>query len=138
MAKNKIGLKFKGFEEMIADLEALNGDVKQAVEGSLRVAHDTVTPKLLADMRKHKRTGNTAQAIVKKSKVKWDGTTATIKVGFQLPEGLPSVFLMYGTPRVQKDQQLYNDVYGSAAIREIAKKQKKIFEWMIRKRMGGK
>lgn len=138
MAKNKIGLKFKGFEEMIADLEALNGDVKQAVEGSLRVAHDTVTPKLLADMRKHKRTGNTAQEIVKKSKVKWDGTAATIKVGFQFPEGLPSVFLMYGTPRVPKDQQLYNDVYGSAVKREIAKKQKKIFEGMIRKRMGGK
>lgn len=138
MAKNKIGLKFKGFDEMIADLEALNGDVKQAVEGSLRVAHDTATPKLLADMRKHKRTGNTAQAIVKKSKVKWDGTTAAIKVGFQFPEGLPSVFLMYGTPRVPKDQKLYNDVYGSAVKREIAKKQKKIFEEMIRKRMGGK
>ena len=137
MAKNKIGLEFDGFEEMIAKLESLNGDVKQAVDGSLRVAHDTITPKVQADMQKHKRTGRTAGAIVERNDVTWEGTTASVKVGFQFQEGLASVFLMYGTPRMAKDSKLYNDIYGSRVKKEIAKKQEQIFFNMVRKRMGG-
>lgn len=137
MAKNKIGLELKGFDELIGKLESLNGDVKEVVDGSLRVAHNTVTPKVVADMRKHKRTGRTAGAIVKKSDVKWEGTTASIDVGFRFPDGLASVFLMYGTPRMKKDTKLYNDIYGSRVKKEIAKKQEKIFLGMIEKRLGG-
>ena len=32
MAKNKIGLEFSGFEELIERLDASGGDVKEAVE----------------------------------------------------------------------------------------------------------
>lgn len=137
MAKNKIGLELKGFEEMIANLEALNGDVKQAVEGSLRVAHDTVMHGVQREMKSHKRSGQTAQAIIKSSAVKWEGSTASVDVGFEFPKGLASVFLMYGTPRMAKDQGLYDAIYGSKVKREIAKRQKAIFEGMIKKRMGG-
>lgn len=137
MAKNKIGLELKGFEEMIANLEALDGDVKQAVEGSLRVAHDTVTRGVQRDMKRHKRTGKTTEAIIKSSAVKWEGSTASVDVGFEFPDGLASIFLMYGTPRMAKDQALFDDIYGSKVKREIAKRQKAIFEGMIRKRMGG-
>lgn len=137
MAKNKIGLELKGFEEMIANLEALDGDVKQAVEGSLRVAHDTVTRGVQREMKGHKRSGKTTEAIIKSSAVKWEGSTASVDVGFEFPDGLASIFLMYGTPRMVKDQGLYDAVYGSKVKREIAKRQKAIFEGMIRKRMGG-
>lgn len=136
MAKNKIGLELKGFEEWIERLENLGGDVKEAAEDSLQVAYSTITPKVIADMKKHKRTGRTAGAIVKKSDVKWEGTTASIDVGFKFPEGLASVFLMYGTPRMKKDTKLYNDIYGSRVKKEIAKKQEEIFTGMI-ERLGG-
>ena len=135
MAKNKVRMHLKGFDEMIKQLDGLGGDIKRATEGCLRVAHDTVTPKIVEDMKRHRRTGRTAGAIVKKATVKWEGTTASVQVGFDLPDGLASVFLIYGTPRIPKDQKLYNDFYGAAAKREISKKQKKIMDGMIRKRM---
>lgn len=150
MAKNKMSLEFKGFDEMIAKLEALNGDTKQAVEGCLRVASDTVAVKATQAMRKHKRTGRTASAIVRKAKPKWQGMTASIDVGFDLLNGgMPSIYLMYGTPRhgpkgkheghpgTHADKELYNAVYGPKTKREIAKKQEAIISGMIHKRMGG-
>lgn len=137
MAKNKIGLQLKGFDEMLERLDGLGGDVKRATEGCLRVTHNTVTPKITADMKRHRRTGRTAGAIVKRAVVKWEGTTASVQVGFDLPEGLASVFLMYGTPKMPKDQKLYNDIFGAATKKQIAKKQEEILQGMIRKRMGG-
>lgn len=137
MAKNKIGLQYDGFEALISQLDSMDGNVKKAVERSLEAAHNTVTTKLVADMRRHRRTGRTAKAIAKDLEIKWEGTTASVKVGFRFPEGLPSVFLMYGTPRKKKDQNLYNDIYGSRVKREIAEKQKQIFTEEIMKRTGG-
>lgn len=137
MAKVKLGLELDGFEELIDKLERLNGDVKEVVEGSLRVAGNTVASNLQTAMRKHNRTGETAGSIVKKAKVKWEGSTAEADVGFQFPEGLPSIFLMYGTPRMDKDQNLYNAIYGAKTRKVIADKQADIFYGMINKRMGG-
>ena len=138
MAKNKMTLQFSGFDEMLANLEALDGDVKQAVEGSLRVASDTIARNANVAMQKHKRTGQTAKSIVKHSPVKWEGTTASVDIGFNLKKGgMPSIFLMYGTPKMAKDQAVYDAVYGTRTKREIAKRQKAIFDGMISKRMGG-
>lgn len=138
MGKNKIGLEVKGFEELISNLEALNGDTKRAVEGCLRVASDTVAAKAKPAMSGHRQTGKTAASIVSHEPVKWQGTLASIEAGFNLKNGgMPSIFLMYGTPKMPKDQALYDAVYGSRTRREIAKRQKAIFDGMIRKRMGG-
>lgn len=135
---NKIGLSFKGFDEMIANLEALNGDVKQAVEGSLRVAQDTIAKKTKIAIKKHKRTGITEKSIIKKTPVQWEGTTASIDVGFKIRDGgLASMFLMHGTPKIPKDQALYDAIYGTRTKKEISKRQKAIFDGMISKRMGG-
>lgn len=138
MAKNKIGLEVKGFDELIANLEGLNGDTKRAVEGCLRVATDTVAAKAKPAMSNHKRTGGTVKSIVSREPVKWQGTFASIEAGFNLKKGgMPSIFLMYGTPKMPKDQAVYDAVYGSRTRRAIAKRQKAIFDGMIRKRMGG-
>lgn len=138
MAKNKIGLEVKGFEEMITHLDELEGDLNEAVSGCLRVANNTVASKLEQDIHKHKRTGLTAGSIVTKANVKWEGSMASVDVGFDLKKGgMPSIFLMYGTPRMAKDQSLYDDIYGTRTKREIAKKQEAIMSGMIKKRMGG-
>lgn len=138
MAKNKITLELKGFDELIANLEALNGDTKEAVEGCLRVASDTVAKKAIAAMKKHNRTGATSKSIVKHSQVTWEGNFASVDVGFNLKKGgMPSIFLMYGTPKMPKDQAVYDAVYGNKTKREIAKRQAAIFNGMINKRMGG-
>lgn len=138
MAKNKIGLEFTGFEELIERLDASGGDVKEAVNKSLEVANKTISKKLSEDMKKHHQTGDTEKSIIANAQVEWEGLTASIGVGFDIKnKGLPSIFLMYGTPRSKPDKRIYNDIYGSKTRKEIAQKQEKIFLDMIAKKLGG-
>ena len=138
MAKNKIGLNFKGFEEYAERLDKLGGDIKKATEKALQATYDHITPKLERDIKPHRKTGRTERSLNRDAKVKWVGSTAEIEVGFKLDEGgLPSIFLMYGTPRMKKDQQLYNDIFGGKTKKEIAEIQQKIFMEEIKKTMEG-
>ena len=137
MAKNKIGLELEGFDELIAKLDELNGDIKSTVEDCLKVANDVIEPQVKTAMQKHHRTGETESTIIKTDKIEWEGTTASIDVGFRFPKGLPSVFLMYGTPRMKKDSKLYNAIYGKKTKDEIAKMQALIIADEISKAMGG-
>lgn len=137
MAKNKIGLELDGFEELIAKLDKMNGDIKGTVEDCLKVANDIIEPQLQTAMQKHRRTGKTAGSIIKTDKVEWQGQTASIDVGFTFPKGLPSVFLMYGTPRMKKDTKVYNAVYGKRTKDQIARMQALIISDEINKAMGG-
>lgn len=138
MAKNKIGLQLEGFEELMAKLDALDGDLKKVTNECLDVAHEIITPKLHQAMKKHHQTGDTEKSIVDHSSVNWEGTTADIDVGFKIRNGgLPSIFLMYGTPRMKKDTKLYNAIYGKKVKDEIAKMQSLILADEIHKRMGG-
>ena len=136
--KNKIGLQFDGFEEMIAKLDELQGDLKKTTEKALQASHDHITPKLHADMKKHRQTGDTEKSIADNAHVTWEGTTASVDVGFSIRSGgLPSIFLMYGTPRMKPDKKLYNDIYGSKTKKEIAEIQREIFASEIKKKMEG-
>lgn len=136
--KNRIGLQFSGFDEMIAKLDELQGDLKKTTEKALQASHDRITPKLAKDIEKHKRTGDTEKSLDKDAKVTWEGTTAEIKVGFKISQGgLPSIFLMYGTPRMKPDKKLYNDIYGPKTKKEIAEIQREIFATEIKKKMEG-
>ena len=138
MKKNRIGLQFKGFDEYAEKLERLGGDLKSVTERALQDTHRFITPQLHNDMKRHRKTGQTEKSIDDHAKVEWQGTEASIGVGFSIRSGgLPSIFLMYGTPRMPKDTKLYNDIYGSKTRKEIAKLQEKVFAREIRRRMGG-
>lgn len=138
MAKNKLTLNFTAFEEYAEKLDELGGDLKAVTEKALQNSHDYVTPKIHRAMRKHRRTGRTEDSIADDAKVEWSGTVASVDVGFDILDGgLPSIFLMYGTPRVQKDQELYDSIYGSKTKKEVAKLQEKTFARAIKKVMGG-
>lgn len=137
MAK-KFGIQFDGFTELMENFDKLGGDLKAVSEDCLRAAHEIVTPKLHADMTRHHRTGDTEKSIIDTANVDWDGTTASIDVGFDLKHGgMPSIYLMYGTPRMPKDTKLYNDIYGSAVKKQISTKQEEILQNAIRRRLGG-
>lgn len=138
MSKNKIGLQFDGFEEYAEQFEKLGGDLKEITQKALQSTHDYITPNLHKSMDKHNRTGDTERSIVDDAKVQWEGLTASIDIGFDLGnKGLPSIFLMYGTPRMKKDQTLYNDIYGTKTKKAIKELQEKIFSDAIKNRMGG-
>lgn len=136
--KSKFGLTFDGFNDLMAELDSLEGDLKQVTSECLEVAHEIITPKVHEAMRKHHQTGVTEKSIKDKSNVEWTGTTASVDIGFKVRDGgLPSIFLMYGTPKMKKDTKLYNAIYGKKVRDEIAEKQQDILTDAINKRLGG-
>lgn len=134
--KSKFGVTFDGFDELMKQYDGLSGDLKKITEKCLKATHEIITPKIHDDMKKHKRTGKTEAAIKEDNTVKWNGTVAGIGVGFEFPQGLASVFLMYGTPKMKKDTKLYNDIYGKKTRDTVAQKQKDILNKAIMDRMG--
>ena len=145
--KNRIGLQFSGFEEMAARLDELQGDLQRTTEEALIKSKEVVTAKLLEVTNKpnypahgkYARRGDPTRASIDTTnEVKWQGTTAEIKVGFNLKKsGLTSIFLMYGTPRMDKVQAIYDAVYGSRVKAEIMRIQKETFDAAIKEKMEG-
>lgn len=133
----KMQLEFEGFNEVIARLTKLEGNVKKTTEEALRQSERIARKKAGAAMSSHNKTYRTIRTLKHDQSVNWAGTTASIEVGFDIHNGgLASVFLMYGTPRVKKDQKLYNAFYGAQTKKEVQKLQEDIFMREIRK-MGG-
>lgn len=147
--KNKIGLKFEGLEEMIANLEKVQGDLKTTTEKALKASKQRVNEELRkvtipANYPAHGKysTGKTAQSIDNDMSVTWEGTTASIKVGYDMQiSGMTSIFLMYGTPRhkppMKAVRKMYNAIYGQKAKKEVAEIQREVFAKVIKRRMGG-
>ncbi len=145
--KNRIGLQFSGFEEMAARLDELQGDLQRVTEDALIKSKEIVTAKLLEvtikpnypAQGKYARRGDPTRASIDQSKnVTWQGTTAAIDVGFDLEKsGLAPIFLMYGTPRMDKVQAIYDAIYGSRVKAEIKRIQKETFDAAIKEKMEG-
>jgi hypothetical protein len=136
--KNRLSVDFKGFAEVAENLDRLGGDLKEVTDKALEESRKLVDSQLHSKMLKHHRSGDTERSILDHARVTWSGWISEVEVGFDISNGgLPSIFLMYGTPRMDKDQDLYNAVYGSGTKRKINELQKKVFDDAIKKRMGG-
>ncbi|MCI8486676.1 MAG: hypothetical protein HFJ20_06355 [Clostridia bacterium] len=124
-----LGLDYSEVYNLIKELEQLDGDVKRTTEKSLTKSQKHITKNLHKEMKKHKQTGETEKSIVENPPVIWVGNMyAEIDVGFDISNGgLPSIFLMYGTPRAEKDQKLFNAIYGRKTQKEISEIQADIF-----------
>lgn len=143
MAKNKIGLQFTGWKEMLSGIEKAAGEsgLKQAVEAGLKATKDYVNKNADAAMSKGNMpargkywTGRTKKSLDKNYDVDWVGYTGTINVGYNLEEsGLTSIYLMHGTPRMPPVPGLNDAFYGKKAKSEIKKIQKEALEkWIER------
>ena len=132
----KFKLEFTGMDELLEQLESLNGDIKQTTESALKATFGVVTPKLKAAMNaspyNFDRTGTTEHSLVTAAIVEWDGTIAAVPVGYDIGGGgLASIFLMYGTPTITPDRNLYNAIYSAKTQREVAEIQREVFEKRI-------
>lgn len=137
MAKNKMTIEFEGFEELLSDLKRLEGDAKAVAEEALNETQKIIAKRAHEAMKTHHRTGRTEGSIIEKSSPEWEGFTAAAGVGFKIRDGgLPSIFLMYGTPRAPKDTKVYNAVYGSSVRKEVEAVQKDVFLKAVAERMG--
>ena len=116
--KNRVGLQFSGFRELAEKLDELEGDLKKTTENALRGSKAIVSSGLKEAAResnypahgKYSR-GGTRESIDVSNDVEWSGTLGEIHVGFDFKKsGLKSIFLMYGTPRMKKVQEMYDAV----------------------------
>lgn len=135
----RLKCEFDGFDEVVARLLKLQGDVERATENALMEVHERVTEKAEKAIKKHRETGVTESNLRKQGKVIWNGTVAEVQTGFDIKNGgLPSIFLMYGTkvygtPRTKKDQALYNAFFGKNTEKEIHRICEDSFYSAIRK-----
>lgn len=134
--KKKLGLVFEGFDEYAERLEKLGGNLRKTTEKALIATHEHITPKVEEAFKKHdiKYSHETMKSLKRDARVEWNGNKAEIGVGFKISEGgFPSIFLMYGTPKIQPDVKLYNAVYGSKTDKEVKALQERIFTEEIAK-----
>lgn len=134
MAKARWGIEFKDFERLSQQLEQLaSKDVlRNTTEKALKETHKIITEKTEEAIKEHKRTGRTESSIKENADIIWTSDVGFVDVGFNIKEGgLASIFLMFGTPRMKPDTDLFNAVYGQK--NKIDKVQKEIFEKEISK-----
>lgn len=126
-------VSFEGFDEILAKLKRLDANTKEITEKSLKATHSHITPRLHTLMARHRRTGKTEESIRETADIEWAGNIASVPVGFNIRNGgLPSIFLMYGTPRMNPDTALYNAIYGNSTKNEVSKIQEDIFYEALR------
>lgn len=134
---NKTGIEFEGFEQVVARLAKLDGNIKKTTEKALKETHKVITNKAEKAIQPHKETGATEDSLYREAKIEWAGTLASVETGFSIRKGgLASIFLMYGTPRMKKDQKLYNAFWSKKTKEELMKIQEDIFYDEIRRLNG--
>lgn len=108
MGKNKLSVSFSGFEDLAAKLDELGGDaaLKRGVEAGLMAAKADSDKSIRKAMSKQNlpahgkySTGKSLKAIYSYSKVEWQGTQASVTVGFDRDISLTPAFLMNGSPK---------------------------------------
>ena len=131
-------MQFDGFTDVIHQLEQLEVDVRETVTDALQEAGQLVTEQARAAIQPHERTGKTEASLRENPTVEWTGTEAAVNVGFDINNGgLPSIFLMYGTPRMKKDIKLYNAVYGAETKKKIEQIERDALDNAVEKAMRG-
>lgn len=147
MARKRLSLDFPAYETLMKRLDEIGGNAtKMAVESALKESQKVIADKAHSAMIPHNKHGNVDESIAEEGRVEWTADTASIPIGFHISggasglDGLPSIFLMYGTtvygqPHVTPDKKLYDAVYGAATKKEIQKIQEEAFFEAIKKVM---
>lgn len=138
-----LNISTAGLEKLIVKLDELDGDVKKAVEKALDEAGKEITKDTLSAIDKSNlprqgeySRGTTKQSVVQNPKVKWEGSTASIAVGFDYDKPGAGGLLITGTPKMRPDKPL-NDMYkGKKYASNISKKMSKTVSDAIKAKMG--
>lgn len=131
MAKrSKLAFNFDEMAGLAEKLEKAGGNLQAAADRALKATHDYITPNLSAGIQRHVQTGDTKESLDKQGGVVWESPLkAHINIGFNLKEGgLPSIFLMWGTPKMRPDTKLKSAAFGAKVTREVAAIQRQEME----------
>ncbi len=132
----KMSITFSGFDDLATEIDRMGGNLTKAVNDALedtqKIVKDNLTSAAsvyISKGRKGYATGKMYDAIITDTRIDWAGTTAEVNVGFSTNGGatkagfMHSIFIMYGTPRMAKDQKVYNAIKGTKTQKDIAKVQ---------------
>ena len=133
----KVGVVFSGFDDLAYQIDKAGGNLKEAVDFALTETADLVQRKVNQAALPYQSksadhpyaTGDMFNALRKDDHVRWvTPTIAEVHAGFNLYEkgGWHSIFMMYGTPKIAKDQKLYNSIKGTQMQHAIALLQETI------------
>lgn len=130
------GIDFKDFDFYVQKIESLSNKetLRKIADEALKETHKYLTPKIDKAFEKHNRTGRTSKSLREDNSTEWSSDVGSIDVGYNISDGgLASIFIMYGTPRIKPDKQLYNLFYGSKIKKEVFKIQEEIFDRELQK-----
>lgn len=130
------GIDFKDFDFYVQKIESLSNKetLRKIADEALKETHKYLTPKIEKEFEKHNKTERTIKSLRKDNDTEWSNDIGSIDVGFNISSGgLASIFIMYGTPRIKPDKQLYNLFYGSKIKKEVFKIQEEIFDRELQK-----
>ena len=128
--KSKLAFNFDEMAALAEKLEKMGGNLHDAADRALKATHDYITPNLSSGIQRHVQTGETKESLDKQGGVVWESPLkAHINIGFNLKEGgLPSIFLMWGTPKMRPDAKLKSAAFGAKVTREVAAIQRQEME----------
>lgn len=128
--KSRFAFRFDEVLDLAARIEKAGGNIQQAADKALRDTHDYITSQLSTGISRHVETGATEGSLVRSPKVEWiTPLKAQVNIGFDLPGGgWPSIFLMWGTPKMAPDVKLRKAAFGPAVKREVARIQREALE----------
>lgn len=132
--KSRMAFNFSEMEELAAKLDSIgDGYLQSACDKALHDTHDYITPRLAEGIKGHEVTGATKGSLDKSARVVWESPLkAVVNIGFDLSEGWPSIFLMWGTPKMAPDMQLRKAAFGAEVRRTVATIQRNALEEAIK------
>lgn len=136
--RSKYSLNFKEFEELAYRIGEMGGNLQEACDKALKDTHEYITPQLSSGIARHDLTGDTGKSLERGPHVVWENPLkAKVSIGFNLEEGgVPSIFLMWGTPKrkageMPVDTAFKNAAFGPKVKREVAKLQREALEAVV-------
>ena len=137
-------LDMSGFEELLTKLDKLGGDIRNVVEDALTQAGETIADDTVDAMASAKLPaggkyshGETMASIVRRPVVEWEGTRASIGVGFDFGRPGAGGFLITGTPRMSPNHELQTMYKRKKYMKSIQDDMSTIVTDAIIERMGG-
>lgn len=117
MGRNTLRLELTGFKEMLTKLDELGGNLVPVIENALTQSGETIGDDTVDALRDSYlpaggkySTGDTEASVIRNPRVEWDGTTASIGVGFDYGKPGAGGYLITGTPKMEPDYYL-QDIY---------------------------
>lgn len=127
--RNTLKLDTSGLYDILAQVEALGGNVERVVENVLKDAVGQITNDTLAATIKPNfpargvySHGWTRDEIVQETEVHWEGRKAWMPVGFDFSKPGSGGYLITGTPKMQPVTEL-NKIYKQKRYMSVLQKQ---------------